>query len=137
MPRADDFIAAARGWIGVRWLHQGRTLGGIDCVGLVLVSLSEIGIIIPDMQGYRRSPNPEQFLGHIREHSLPANQPLPGTVGIFRDGTQPCHVGIFAEMHGQPSLIHAYAGTGIVMEEPFIHDWPSKLVEVRAIEGLS
>lgn len=88
------------------------------------------------MQGYRRSPNPALFLGHIRKHTLPVAAPTPGTIGVFRDGSQPCHVGIFAEMHGGVSLIHSYAPVGVVMEEMFIHDWPKKLIEIRAIEEL-
>ena len=135
MPNSDDFIATARSYLGVKWRHQGRNRMGVDCVGLVLCSLSELGVPAPDMQGYRRTPDPI-FVEHIRNNSLPADGPLPGTLGIFRDGTQPCHVGIFATMHGEVSLIHAYAGTGLVMEEVFIHDWPRKLVEVRAMIGL-
>jgi len=108
---------------------------GVDCVGLVLCAGADIGLDLPDMQGYRRTPD-LIFVEHIRNNSLPAEGPLPGTLGIFRDGTQPCHVGIFATMHDQVSLIHAYAGTGLVMEEVFIHDWPRKLVEVRALAGI-
>lgn len=132
-----DFVEAARGWMGVRWMHQGRNRMGVDCVGLLIVSAADIGIDIPDLQGYRRSPRPEIFLEHIRANSDPAMLPEPGNFGIFRDGTQPCHVGIFAEMHGQTSLLHAYAGTGVVMEEPFIHHWPSRLIEIRTIKGLA
>jgi len=108
---------------------------GVDCVGLVLCSLNDIGIPAPDMQGYRRTPDPI-FVEHIRNNSLPSNEMRPGNLGIFRDGTQPCHVGIFATLHGQTSLIHAYAGTGLVMEEVFIHDWPKKLIETRSFLGL-
>lgn len=136
MPSSAEFIDAARGYIGTRWMHQGRSARGIDCVGLVLLSAAQIGIEIPDMQGYRRSPNPALFLGHIRNNTIPADAPVPGTIGVFRDGNQPCHVGIFATLHDQLSLIHAYAGTGLVMEEVFIHDWPKKLIEIRAIESL-
>lgn len=108
---------------------------GVDCVGLVLCCLSDLGLPAPDMKGYRRTPDPI-FVEHIRSNTDPAISPTPGTLGIFRDGTQPCHVGIFATIHNQVSLIHAYAGTGLVMEEPFIHDWPSKLVEIRAFQGI-
>lgn len=136
MPLKQEFIEAARGWLGVRWLHQGRNRAGVDCVGLLLVAAADVGIELPDMPGYRRSPNPELFVTHIRNNSLPVSAPEPGTFGVFRDGNQPCHVGIFAERDGNLTLIHAYAGTGKVMEELFLHDWPRRLVEVRAIEGI-
>lgn len=137
MPRTDEFIEAARSYIGVKWMHQGRNRMGIDCVGLVVNSLADIGLVVPDMKGYRRQPDPAVFLGHIHEHSLPEANPAPGMVGIFRAGPQPCHIGIFAEKYGQLSLIHAYAGQRVVMEEPFIHHWPSLLMEVRKVQGLS
>lgn len=137
MPNREAFIEAARGWIGTRWIHQGRNRAGVDCVGLLLMAAADLGIELPDMPGYRRSPNPDLFVTHIRNNSLSVPSPEPGTFGIFRDGLQPCHVGIFAEQDGQLTLIHAYAGLGVVMEEPFIHDWPAKLVEVRAIEGIA
>lgn len=137
MHSKEAFIEAARGWIGTRWVHQGRNRAGVDCVGLLLMAAQDIGIELPDMPGYRRSPNPALFVTHIRDNSLSVAQPEPGTFGIFRDGTQPCHVGIFGERDGQLTLIHAYSALGKVLEEPFIHDWPNKLVEVRAIEGVS
>lgn len=110
---------------------------GVDCVGLIIAAGADLGLEIPDMKGYRRTPNKELFINHIRANSVFAPEPIPGTFGIFRDGNQPCHVGIFAEMYGQVSLIHAYVGTGIVMEEVFAHHWPNRLIEIRALEELS
>lgn len=135
MPNNNDFIESARSYMGVKWRHQGRNRMGVDCVGLVICALADIGVEVPDMQGYRRSPDPI-FVEHIRNNSAAAIGPVPGTLGIFRDGTQPCHVGIFGTLHGQVSLIHAYTGTGKVMEEVFMHDWPNKLVETRALLGI-
>lgn len=136
MPNKLDYVEAARGWLDVRWLHQGRSRQGIDCVGLLIVAAADLGITLPDMPGYRRSSDPAKFLGHVVANSLPESEPHPGAFGIFRDGTQPCHVGIFGERDGHLTLIHAYAGTGKVMEELFIHDWPLHLMSVRSIEGL-
>lgn len=138
MPSNLDLVTAARGWIGTRWVHQGRSRHGVDCVGLLLVTLAELGIEAADMQGYRRSGDPETFVNHVYSQTVPVelSDLAPGHIGVFRDGTQPCHVGIFAEKYEQPSLIHAYAGIGCVLEEPFIHDWPRRLVAVRAMQEL-
>lgn len=136
MPSSNDYVEAARSYLGVRWRHQGRDRMGVDCVGLLIVAGADLGIEIADKQGYRRSPDKDAFINHIRDNSVPADAPRPGTFGIFRDGNQPCHVGIFAEMHGEVSLIHAYVGTGVVMEEVFAHDWPRRLIEVRALAEL-
>lgn len=136
MPSSNEFVEAARSYLGTRWMHQGRSRKGVDCVGLIIVAAADLGIEIADMKGYRRAPNKEVFVNHIRANSQAVDTPVPGTFGIFRDGNQPCHAGIFAEMHGELSLIHAYVGTGIVMEEVFIHDWPRRLIEVRALTEL-
>ncbi len=137
MSLRNEFVEAARQYLGTRWVHQGRSIRGVDCVGLLIVSGADIGVTIPDMKGYRRTPQPHIFVTHIRDNSDPQIEPLPGYMGIFRDGSQPCHVGIFAERHGRTSLIHAYAGTGKVMEEPFEHHWPNRLMEIRSIKGIS
>jgi cell wall-associated NlpC family hydrolase len=135
MPSNLELVEQARTYLGTKWRHQGRNQMGVDCVGLVLCCLADLGLEAPDMQGYRRTPDPI-FVDHIRANTDPIMDKLPGTIGIFRDGNQPCHVGIFATKYDQPSLIHAYAGTGIVMEEPFIHHWPRLLIEVRSFRGI-
>lgn len=136
MPAKDEFVKAARGWIGVKWLHQGRNRAGIDCVGLLLMASKDVGLDVPDLAGYRRSPDRKKFIDHINANSQPETTTQAGNFGIFRDGTQPCHVGIFAERDGVLTLIHAYAGTGMVMEEPYCHDWPKKLMTIRSVTGL-
>jgi cell wall-associated NlpC family hydrolase len=136
MPSSSLLIAAARTYIGIPWLHQGRNRQGVDCVGLLICAMADIGIEIPDMQGYRRAPDPEVFVGHIHANSLPEKFPFPGTLGVFRDGSQPCHVGIFATMYDQMSLIHAAAGPERVKEELFIHDLPGNLISIRRFKGL-
>jgi len=135
-PSKQDYVNSARNWLGVRWVHQGRSRNGLDCVGLILVAARDLGLEIPDMPGYRRTPDPQKFIGHIFANSNPETETVPGHFGVFRDGTQPCHAGIFAEKNGVTTLIHAYAGTGIVMEEPFIHDWPRRLFAIRSIKDL-
>lgn len=131
-----DYAEAARGWIGTRWVHQGRTHAGVDCVGLVIVAARDLGIELPDIAGYRRTPDPKKFVNFILEHSDPQPKPVVGSVGIFRDGNQPCHLAIFAEKHGQLSMIHAYAPRKVVMEEPFTHTWPNRLFATRSIREM-
>jgi cell wall-associated NlpC family hydrolase len=136
MPSNIDLVEAARTWLGVRWVHQGRSRTGVDCIGLIIVTAEECGLATEDMLGYRRTVEPERFMESIRRQTTPAADPEPGNIGIFRGGNQPCHVGIFAEKHGAVTLIHAYAPLGVVLEEPFIHQWPSNLIEIRKIEGM-
>lgn len=131
-----DLVEAARSYLGVRWMHQGRSPLGVDCVGLLICAGGDVGLSIPDMKGYRRTPQPDVFVRHILDNSNEQSGPLIGNFGIFRDGTQPCHVGIFGEQYGQPSLIHSFAGTGKVMEEPFDPYWQQRCVAYRSMIGL-
>jgi hypothetical protein len=111
---------------------------GIDCAGLVIKVHHMLGLPCEDMQGYRRTPNANMFLEHIRRQSSPARQPQPGSLGIFRQDRFACHVGIFG-WHPQwdcLSLIHAHAAHKMVVEEPFTRDWFFHLVECRDIIGL-
>ncbi len=136
MPKTDDFIQAARSYLTLPWLHQGRNRAGVDCVGLIIAAAADIGIEIGDSLGYRRTPDPERFVEHIKSVTDPATGSAPGVVALFRERQQPCHAGIFAEREGVLTLIHSYAPIGKVMEEPFIHHWPRLLMMTRRIKGL-
>lgn len=130
-------VAEARTWLGTRWVHQGRAKVGVDCAGLVIRVCHGVGLEANDMQGYRRTPEAYTFINHIRTQTDFQPEPRPGDIGIFAESQFPCHVGIFSEKHGQLHLIHGYARAGKVIEEPFIHDWPDRLVEARSLRGLT
>lgn len=132
----EDVIAEARKWIGTRWVHQGRSEAGIDCAGLLIMIGQALDLPSEDMLGYRRSPDGRTFQAHIFGQTLPASTPEPGCIGLFRETRFPTHTGIFAEQAGQLTLIHAYMPYRKVVEEPFIHEWPSQLVAVRNFIGL-
>lgn len=136
-PNRADAIAVARDWQGVRWLHQGRNRMGIDCAGLLIQIHKALGLPVEDMTGYKRTPNAVDFLNHIRRQTTACQTPQPGSIAIFRQSIMPCHTGIFAELNGVLTIIHADATVGKVHEEPFIHDWPPLLVEARNFIGLS
>lgn len=54
--------AEFRGWLGVPWVHQGRTRHGIDCAGLIVCALGNLGLLppaFPDPIAYTREPQPD------------------------------------------------------------------------------
>jgi cell wall-associated NlpC family hydrolase len=133
----EDVIAEARKWIGTRWVHQGRSVHGVDCAGLVLMVGQALGLPCEDMLGYRRSPDGLLFRQHIVNQTTFEAQPRPGSIALLREAKFPTHTGIFAtDNEGNLTLIHAYMPYGKVMEEQFIHDWPEKLVGVRNYMGM-
>jgi len=134
----QDIITEARKWLGTRWVHQGRNSAGIDCAGLLICVMRDLGLPVEDMQGYRRSPDGETFRQHIHSQTDFQAYPTPGAIGLFREARFPTHTGFFAiNDDGMLTLIHAYAPVGKVVEEPFMHHWPSQLVSVRSIRGLA
>jgi cell wall-associated NlpC family hydrolase len=82
-----DIVAAARGWIGVPWRHQGRSRAGVDCVGLIVVVCRELGLSDYDSTVYGRDPDPTRFLGHFTAGGATRINPLEARNGdllVFR-----------------------------------------------------
>lgn len=137
-PTKEDVIAAARTWLGTRWVHQGRGIPGLDCAGLVVKVHETLGLPVEDRQGYRRTPNAIEFLEHIRKQTTPTPSPEPGCIAVFKEDRFACHVG-FVGWHPTYdclSIIHAHALHKQVVEEPFTEHWLKVLVECRNIIGL-
>lgn len=67
MPRAEDIIGAAMHYIGVPFHHQGRNRKhGLDCIGLIVVVLDDLGITVKDTTTYRNPPDQRQFLQSVK-----------------------------------------------------------------------
>lgn len=96
-----------------------------------------LGLQADDLQGYRRSPDGVLFRKHIFAQTTFEPQPRPGSIAMFREASFPTHTGIFGiTPEGQLTIIHAYMPYGKVVEEPFIHEWPKKLVATRNFIGV-
>jgi cell wall-associated NlpC family hydrolase len=97
-----DFVAVAERFLGVPYLWGGRTSLGLDCSGLVQVSLAAAGIAAP-----RDSDMQEAGLGTaLPEDAVPARGDL-----VFWKG----HVGILAD---PVTLLHASGHHMLVVREP-------------------
>lgn len=140
MATRAQIVASARGYLGSRWMHQGRTLHGVDCIGLLLCAGWDSGLELPDFPNYTRTPVPAVFLEAIRSHTLPGDR-LPlrhGSIAIFKQAMFPCHVGLIATDKGEPTLIHSLmAVPRKVVEMRFRGSvWERDLIEIRDYPGL-
>ena len=62
-------IEAARGWVGTKWRHQGRSKRGIDCVGLVIKIAEELEYDTSfDRTDYIRRSTGIDFISYFRDH---------------------------------------------------------------------
>ncbi len=134
----EEIYLEARKWTGVRFLHQGRSRMGIDCVGMCQKVGDAFGIEYDDLQGYARCPTDLRFLRHLRKYlpSYPINGNRVGCVGVFRQSVYPCHIGIFGQDDkGHLTLINARADRGKVVEEVWM-EGVFHLVELRQFPGM-
>lgn len=125
-------VEAARGWVGLRFRHQGRTKLGVDCVGLTIMVGKELGIVPPgfDYTEYpRRPPRSREFIEIFERHIIDtfgftkkSNRDVStGDIVTMRGEVYPCHCGIIADK-GVMTLIHSYAGHAMVNEDHW-SDW--------------
>lgn len=106
-----DIVTAARSYMGVRWLHQGRSREGIDCAGLVLKVAHELGLTEFDTADYAPQATDETMLALCSEHMQPVEfaDLRPGDVVVmaYDDNRHLAFVGDY--LYGGLSLIHAYS----------------------------
>lgn len=62
----SEIVRAARDWIGVRYLHQGRNRFGADCVGFPMGVYAELGVQIEDFRAYGLEADPDDLLRRMR-----------------------------------------------------------------------
>lgn len=131
----DQFIAAARAYLGVRWRHQGRSKAGVDCAGTLICAMRDIGKGPVDSQGYSRYPHGQQLQTLLRANCgdpLPANDPMqPGDVVLMKFKGDPSHLGVLTAYYlGGLGLLHAFAQNRAVVEHRLDEQWRARIVEV-------
>jgi len=130
---ADAFSEAARAFVGVPFLHQGRTRNGVDCIGLVIAALTRCGIVYyEEPPTYARRPNGDSLLAPLRQYCTEADAGEPGTVVAIRFRREISHVAI---MTGS-TIIHAYEGVRRVVEHGYDRRWKSMSVAHWRLPGV-
>ncbi|MGG7565659.1 NlpC/P60 family protein [Rhodovulum sp. DZ06] len=130
MTGADDamaarIVAAARGWLGTPYQHQASAKGaGADCLGLVRGVWRELRGTEPETPppytpDWSEASGREVLFEAAARHlaRVPIPEARPGDVLLFRmRRTGPAkHLGILSAVGaGEPRMIHAYSGRGVV-----------------------
>ena len=121
-------VEAARKYLGVKFRHQGRSMAtGVDCAGLVICTLRDIGMTPVDTTDYNMTPDPVQMLSIIVQSAveIPINDMMPGDVLWMRFATEPQHVAIATEN----GIIHSYSNRGRVVEHALNDVWRKRIVK--------
>ena len=137
MPRVEPeaIVAAARGWLGTPWRHQGRLKGvAVDCAGLVVGVGRELGLLAFDTRAYGRIPDGQRLRALCDQHlrPKPVAEVAPGDVLLLRFTRHPQHLALAGDRGTPFSLIHAYAEAGACVEHGADAKWLRRIVAAYA-----
>lgn len=122
---AAQFAQAAENLLGTPFRLHGRDREtGLDCVGLLIVALQEIGEMPGNPSGYRlRSRDFSALLHHFPQAGFgeSMDNQQPGDVIQVIPGPGQLH---FLVVSPQRDFIHAHAGLGKVVRTPPPLSWP-------------
>lgn len=134
---AERVVIVARWCLDTPFMHQGRLPGvGLDCAGLVVVTLNAVGIEVRDYRGYGRVPNEGRLRRAI--DGQPCLEPVEiakaeaGDIVLVRFGREPTHIGILT---GPQQIIHAYEQIGRVVEHRLDEIWQTQIVGAWRARG--
>lgn len=114
--------AAAREMVGTRFRPQGCSSAGVDCVGLVLVSLARAGCALSVEQSYpMRFHQQDEAEARLRALGFRGIGPAdkgPGDIILFGPTLRQLHFGIVTTS----GVVEAHAGLRRVVERPWRTD---------------
>lgn len=129
-------VAAARECLGTPFHHQGRKAGaGLDCIGLVVVSLRAVGKAVNDRFDYGVRPDGKSLEAALIEHgAVRVCDVCAGDVLLFRYDNQPQHVAMATDLD---TMIHSFAPAGRVVETTIGDYWRRRLVGIYRFQAIS
>lgn len=133
---ASDVVAEARKHTGRPFRHQGRNPStGLDCVGLAVRVLSDLGVDVVDSTSYEREPNPEMMAAAIEPYLSAINltEASQGCILWIRFFKEPMHIAIVTDI----GMIHAYGTIGRVVEHGIDKKWQRRIYKAYRINGVN
>ena len=136
MIAADRLVFQARQWVGVPFVHQGRTRIGCDCLGYIAGCLSELDSAAAlELLPIDYGREPQQLVSEIlTKHSRQI--PLQAAALLLIQWPKspfPSHAAIYTGA----SMIHAYEAVGCVVEHGYRAPWPARTVSVWALPDVT
>ena len=129
-----DIVLEARRWIGTRYKHQGRSLAGVDCAGLIIKVAHNLNLSTHDEANYGRNPNGYAMMRSLEGHAVKVKrQPMAGDILLFSFQGFPRHLGIRSDT----GMIHSFATARKVVEHAYDDLWKSRLVAVYEYPGVT
>lgn len=135
---AAELVAAARTWLGVPFVHQGRSRLGVDCAGLVVALMRDNGLMpvgFRDERTYGRSPRTE-MQDTVTRFMRPAPGPAAGVLVLirWRVHEHASHVALLTE---RDTIIHSYQSAGEVVENGYRGPWLRRTAGLWLFPGVT
>lgn len=124
-------VATAQGFIGVPYLHQGRTALGLDCLGLIVAVAKQVGALPLGYEApadYPENPNSERLLRELSAvcPPVPYQGPRLGDVLVLRLRRTPQHLAFY----GGSVIIHTHPQIRVVQESIW-RDWQGRVASIH------
>lgn len=124
--------------LGVRFQHMGRSVRGVDCVGVAVLVARAYGLEVEDNAYYGREParNNNAFLLEdylARNLGPPVDRPYAVNDLVLmklRPRFDPAHVGIVAPHPYGLGLVHSYGEVGRVVFHRIDQVWADRITGV-------
>lgn len=137
----DAVVYAARAMIGVPFVHAGRSVHGVDCIGLLVVAAAAVGVCVYDNRSYSRTVDADYMVSELSKACDPVPFPaaLPGDVLLFRVGTSVQHMALVTESgpDGPVRIVHCYQTAGRVVEHALDRHWERRLAGAYRLRGVT
>jgi cell wall-associated NlpC family hydrolase len=132
----EDVARTARILIGTKYLHQGRSIHGIDCVGVPIWVCTELGILPDEVRraNYGRIATGE-LLQELQRFCVRLEVPEIGCLIAFKwpGESTAGHVAIKTPY----GIVHAYRNHGGVKEHGYRAKWPEWTDSFWRLPGVS
>jgi cell wall-associated NlpC family hydrolase len=127
-----DLVENYRSWLHVKFLHQGRTRLGADCLGFIAAGANEVGSsLFLDNLPINYARNPQSLLLDSLEQLTRKIDLQPGAlIAIKWPFTQ---VASHAAIYTGTSIIHSYEANREVIEHGYVQPWIARTDSVWAI----
>lgn len=131
----NQIAEKARELLGVPFLHQGRTVHGIDCVGVPIWILSEFGLLPAEMKrNYGRIPTGE-MIKIVEQYCTPIDRDEIGSLLVIKwpGMADPGH----AAIRTHAGILHAYSTYKSVVEHGYRAKWPQWTDSIWRLPGVT
>lgn len=125
MVTTRQVVDEARLWVGVPYRHQGRSRSGVDCVGLIIVVMTGLGIMPDGVRppaNYTRRPKDGALERQVVGSCVKLTELEVGCLILMRwaPKSPPSHCAIYT---GE-NIVHAHGGNSKVVEHGYRAKWP-------------